>query len=330
MANVELCAAIADIIADYREGEIPRPTADHVMKWVCQFPAPQHDQILKEMQYVLSQAYFKRDSVIQFINGLINNNKLVVGQPSAFWPTVNFLNIQQGGSSQRDMLLQFDTALKQYFGFGIANCGSPEGPFIYIDDAIFSGNRVRNDLEQWIIKYAPASCIIHVIVMAFHRGGQWYASNRIKQTANGAGKNVVVHWWRCVEIEDRKSCINISDVLRPTLIPEDPGIQQYANMLSGLGYPPLVRNVSTPPYNSPFFSSEQGRQILELNFLEAGIRIRQICPLLPEPIRPLGYSILKTLGFGSVIVTFRNCPNTCPPALWAGAPWYPLFRRKTN
>ena len=92
---------------------------------------------------------------------------------------------------------------------------------------------VSNDLEQWIIEYAPASCIIHVIVMAFHRGGQWYASNRIKQTANGAGKNVVVHWWRCVEIEDRKSCINISDVLRPTLIPEDPGIQQYAHMLSG-------------------------------------------------------------------------------------------------
>jgi hypothetical protein len=40
--------------------------------------------------------------------------------------------------------------------------------------------------------------------------------------------------------------------------------------------------------------------------------------------------ILETLGFGSTLVTFRNCPNNCPLAFWAGYPWYPLFQRKTN
>ena len=40
--------------------------------------------------------------------------------------------------------------------------------------------------------------------------------------------------------------------------------------------------------------------------------------------------ILESLGFGSLVVTFRNCPNNAPLALWAGDPWYPLFPRRTN
>ena len=55
-----------------------------------------------------------------------------------------------------------------------------------------------------------------------------------------------------------------------------------------------------------------------------------MCPYLKESARPLGFSLLKTLGFGATVVTHRNCPNNCPLALWAGDPWYPLFRRKTN
>jgi hypothetical protein len=39
---------------------------------------------------------------------------------------------------------------------------------------------------------------------------------------------------------------------------------------------------------------------------------------------------LVTLGFGSLIVTYRNCPNNAPLALWVDHPWYPLFPRTTN
>ncbi|MCZ2075826.1 MAG: hypothetical protein LC130_12610 [Bryobacterales bacterium] len=52
--------------------------------------------------------------------------------------------------------------------------------------------------------------------------------------------------------------------------------------------------------------------------------------LSPSNARPLGYAALKTLGFGATVVTYRNYPNNCPLGLWAGSPWYPLFRRKTN
>jgi hypothetical protein len=78
------------------------------------------------------------------------------------------------------------------------------------------------------------------------------------------------------------------------------------------------------------FSSEAGRYLLEEQFLIAGVKIRNMCPNLPLAARPLGHMNLVTLGFGSLIVTYRNCPNNAPLALWARDPWYPLFSRTTN
>lgn len=86
------------------------------------------------------------------------------------------------------------------------------------------------------------------------------------------------------------------------------------------------------------FSSETGRQLLEEQFLLAGMRIRSFCKNPSQILRPLGFSPFG-LGFGSMIATFRNCPNNAPLALWWGDPdahaghpfrnWYPLLPRKT-
>jgi len=99
--------------------------------------------------------------------------------------------------------------------------------------------------------------------------------------------------------------------------------------LNSLGY---AHEKRTKGYTAPngVFSGEAGRAVLERVLLKAGVRIRSMCPYLKETARPLGYSFLKTLGFGATVVTYRNCPNNCPLALWAGQPWYPLFRRNTN
>ena len=71
--------------------------------------------------------------------------------------------------------------------------------------------------------------------------------------------------------------------------------------------------------------------MLEQEFLKAGAKIKyELCPDLKENHWPLGYDVFKCVGFGSLLVTYRNCPNNCPLVLWAGAPWFPLFPRKTN
>jgi hypothetical protein len=78
------------------------------------------------------------------------------------------------------------------------------------------------------------------------------------------------------------------------------------------------------------FSSADNRDLLEQEFLVKGAYIRTVCPHLNQYQRPLGNSLLETLGFGTTVVTYRNCPNNAPLVFWAGDPWHPLFVRKIN
>jgi len=220
----------------------------------------------------------------------------------------------------------FGPNLGKECGLKIEDCGADPDTFIYLDDAIFTGGRVRRDLEAWIAEQAPAEAKVHVITIALHSGGQYYANVKIKEAARAAGKSIDLSWWRAIELEDRRAHTTTSDVLRPVAIPDDDGVKAY---VGAMRYQP---NLRTPGHvgGNGIFSSDAGRQLLESEFLKAGVRIRQMCPHLNQYQRPLGNMILETLGFGSLIVTFRNCPNNAPLALWAGDPWYPLFPRTTN
>ncbi|MCX2524734.1 hypothetical protein OQ287_10840 [Larsenimonas sp. GH2-1] len=91
-----------------------------------------------------------------------------------------------------------------------------------------------------------------------------------------------------------------------------------------------------PIKNTVFpFSSEAGRQVLESEFFIAGAKIIAKIENRNSFMRPLGFSNFG-LGFGSMIFTYRNCPNNCPLAMWWGDPevtmgalhWYPLLMRE--
>jgi len=196
--------------------------------------------------------------------------------------------------------------------------------FVYLDDAVYSGGRVKSDLIRWIQTDAPASANVAVIVMALHALGEWFAKGDITKAANAASKAINVTWWRSMMIEDRKAYMSNSDVLRPTTIPAE-----AAAYVATLGAEPILR-AGTSVGSKQFFSSGVARNLIEQEFLKAGVRVRQMCGLLPPQMRPLGCTLMKTTGFGSMFVTYRNCANNAPLVLWAGNPWYPLFPRKTN
>ncbi len=185
---------------------------------------------------------------------------------------------------------------------------------------------MRTDLTSWIKSNAPPDTTVHIVTMGLHTGGNWYADQEIAKAAKAAGKNIKLTWWRCLDIEDKKANTDKSDVLRPTVIPNDAVTKAY---IDSLGYAPFLRKPGSVG-NNKFFSSEEGRSLLEQEFLKIGAHIRTIAPNLGIYQRPLGNMVLKTPGFGSMTVTFRNCPNNAPLALWVGAPWYPLFARKNN
>jgi hypothetical protein len=225
------------------------------------------------------------------------------------------------------MLALFNELLQESCGFGKAQCGGGgSSVFVYLDDAIFTGNRVRRDLEAWIRDEAPNKADLHIVSIALHSGGQYYSNGVIGKAVVAAGKTIDVSWWRAIELEDRKARGATSDVLRPTHIPNDPAVQAY---VQAMRYPPTLRQPGSLGTNA-LFATDAGRILLEDEFLKAGARIRQMCPNLGATQRPLGHITLDTLGFGSLIVTFRNCPNSAPLALWVGEPWYPLFPRTTN
>jgi hypothetical protein len=322
----DLLKSIADTNADYRAGEIDAPTPEHVETWIDQFDEEVQEPMLEELDHVLERTYIPKTTVQKFLSSLVKNKDLAGGDPCSFWEKVEFLDIQGGGNSQREMLRMFSAILQEECGLEIDDCGADPDAFLYLDDGIFTGNRIRNDITSWIESDAPQEATLHVVTIALHCGGQYYAKTGIEKAAQDAGKRIDVHWWRCVEIEDRKTYVNSSDVLRPTSVPDDELTEEY---VQGLKYEPVLRKPGSVG-NNKFFSSEEGRHLLEQELLKAGAKIRSMCPYLNVYQRPLGNMVLETLGFGSLLVTFRNCPNNCPLAFWAGDPWYPLFPRKTN
>lgn len=324
MADDKLAEELAELIRDYRKGEIPEPDVDHVQRWISQFPASKRDAILAEVTHVLEKTYVTRPEVVKFLTSLSTNEKLAGNDPAAFWQAANFLRLQTAGNSQKDMLELFDAALTKAHGLGIADCGSDEAAFVYLDDALYSGGRIKSDLIKWIKEAAPKKAQVFVIVIAMHELGEYFATKDIRKAAADAGKEISVNWWRAIPFEDRKAYMDNSDVLRPTQIPDE--AKEYVDSLEVA--PVLRKPGSTGKLG--LFSSDEARILLEQEFLKAGVRVRDICPYLNKYMRPLGCTFMKTTGFGSLFVTHRNCANNTPLALWAGNPWYPLFPRKTN
>lgn len=325
MNRDELVRSIAMIIADYRVGDGSQISEDHIERWISQFPIQVQNGILCELNFVLGNTYFSRTKVERFLDNVLGTRNLVGDDPLSFWRNVNFLDIQQGGNSQHEMLEIMNSRMNNRFGFGVQNnCGS--GTFVYLDDAVYTGNRVRRDIESWLENSAPQIITLHIVTIAYFNGGKHYAEDQIKAKAQSLGKSLNLQWWRCLALEDRRAHSNRCDVLRPVAIPSVPEVTEYIQTLS---YPPLLRHAGHLGVNN-LFSSDQGKQLLEQEFLKTGAVIRTMCPNLSRSSRPLGHMSLESVGFGAMIVTFRNCPNNAPLALWVGPPWYPLFPRTTN
>jgi hypothetical protein len=230
------------------------------------------------------------------------------------------------------MVKLFAEALQQKCGLKLTECGVEGGDYIYLDDVLFTGGRVATDLQSWITTQAPVKAVVHVILMALHTSGSYFTKDvRLKKFIASSGKNIEIHFWRLVEPKNQKGQKNMSDVLWPIEIPAIPEVQAYVG--SEEKYPLAPR---VPGGALGIFSSEVGRQILEREFLIAGVKIRSLTQSPKDFIRPLGFGNFG-VGFGSMIATYRNCPNNCPLAMWWGDPkevsgplhWYPLLPRKT-
>lgn len=322
----ELIKNLLSIIGDYREDQIARPDYQHVKRWIEQFPKEKEIPILKEVTHTLSKTYFSKKKVEAVFNGLTENKLLVADNPGAHWSSASLLDIQKGGNSQHEFVNLLSTIIKQKYGITVQINAPNSNCYYYVDDVLCSGSRVQQDLEAWIRNEAPNNIKLVICIIALHRYGHWATDNKITEIIAQSGKKINIQWMKGISPEDRKKYTDNSDVLRPTTSPQDPGVQSY---VENMKYKPVYRTPGKLGELS-FFSSEEGRALLEQELLVKGTYIRSICKNLKAQHRPLGFSMLETLGFGSMVVTYRNCPNNAPLALWAGDPWYPLLPRSTN
>lgn len=334
--RTKLLTSIADTIVDYREGEIDQPTPDHVDRWVRQFDAGVQVPLMRELAHMLGVTYLSKQSVADFFGGQIRHSKLTGADPCAFWRRAYILEIQQNGRSQSDIRALFEESLaKECRINSLDHCGTDGGAFVYLDDVLFSGSRIGNDLAAWLKKDAPNEGDVHVIVMAAHRFGEWKCSGRLAEEAKAAKKKIRFHIWAALRLENRRAHKSTSEVLWPAVLPDDTLLSNYMAEETKFPFEPRTPGGKC---EHELFSSEEGRQLLEREFLMAGLRIRSFSQSPSRILRPLGFSPFG-LGFGSTIVTYRNCPNNAPLALWWGDPkaskghpfskWYPLVPRKT-
>lgn len=317
---------LLDIIGDYREGEIKKPDFQHIQKWIEQFPKEKESLILEEMIYVLGKTYLSKARVEGLFSSLIEQIDLVGTNPVAHWSSASLLDIQKGGYSQHEITTLTSSIIKAKYGVEVKINSRDSNCYYYLDDNLCSGRRVSEDLASWIVNDAPNDIKLIVCMIALHTYGYWVVQNKLKEVIQASKKKIIVIWRWGIKPEDRKSCTDSSDVLRPVSLPQDQQVHAYVQKMK---YPPKYRAPGNVGKLS-FFSSEEGRNLLEQEFLIKGAQIKSMCQHLKIPHRPLGFSSLDTLGFGSMIVTYRNCPNNAPLTLWANEPWYPLFPRSTN
>lgn len=323
----ELIQQLLEIISDYRKDSlVSRPDAPHVERWIAQFPEAERDEVLREMIFTLDKTYFSKDKVKDIFSSLLFDNKPISDAELIFWKSASLLDIQKGGNSQHEFSKLVSNLITERSGFKMPINAPEVRNYLYIDDVVFSGNRLLSDLRSWITDVAPKEARLYIVVIGLHLGGEWYAGKKLEELISESGKKISVAWHYSLEVEDRLRHINTSDVLRPVSAPQDALISNY---ISNMTHKPTFR-VAGETGKLGFFSSELGRQTLERSFLTAGVHILDICKNLGAKNRPLGYSSLETLGFGSMIVTYRNCPNNAPLALWVNHPWYPLLPRSTN
>jgi hypothetical protein len=343
-----LIQSLSETIADYRQNEIAPATPLHIEKWLHQFDLADQLVILTEMDTIMRRFYFSKNLVKEHLRSFLKNRLIGNSDPRDVLHHTGFLCVQQDGSSQRAMLDIIDEVLQEEYKFPLAIAGIKEiQTYVYIDDAVYTGNRLRYDLTDgtstvgWFSN-GPANCTLLIYTIAFHVDARDYVCKKIQAIAGR--KQIKLKMFTALSIENRHSPESHIEVLWPKRVINDPIVDSYiAEMSTSSGrkieMDTLFQNDGQRGQEK-LFSSPQAREIVERAFLTKGLQLVRASQNSAPSMRPLGFMKLTSLGFGTFFVTYRNIANNCPLVLWWGDPnlpsthplgkWYPLFPRRTN
>ncbi len=213
--------------------------------------------------------------------------------------------------------------------------GNKQNSYVYIDDFIFSGGRVTQDLIPWLESLTENSELT-IGLIGWYKSGQYQASKKIsskieqiKQAKRITIKLHFVYMDNYWILENTKFNRNFSENLWPTesLINNNDLIE---NKLEGVTYRTFFGEQRV-------FRNQSERDFFEYISLKYGFKIIEKSQYPNIKTRALGNHFYD-YGFGGLVFNYRNCPNNVPLIFWWGstnpydpisAHWYPLMQRRT-
>lgn len=293
----------------------------HIERWLAQFDNP--DVIVTELANMMDTAFFTAENENQYLSSVIKDKKIVpdLGTPGSY----SILDIQTKGHSQKIYSAKLQKLFHDEKGEAVPINDFSKDTFIYIDDIVFTGMKARHDVLGNLARIGAGKKIVYILI-GVHSNADFYLRKEFKE------KNIPNTVWRYLTFENTVSRKNNSDVFWPKLsISEHPEVVEFAN--NHLTHPLVLRDDAAKDVGDlKLFTSSANRQIVENEFLLAGIKIVNECN---TKIPPLGVSAFKGIGFGGTAMSYRNIPNNTPLCLWWGNPkspgglgsWYPLMMR---
>ena len=190
---------IAEIIKDFRQSSVGiEINQAHVHKWVSQFNPDVQDTILEETLHILKKWYFGRDKISLFLNEIMNYLKLENKNATDADPFkgICFLDIQESGKSQIQLIeILKDEANKKY-GCNIRT-GNPgqENYYVYLDDGLYTGSRLRKDIKR-CLQTIPEGSHIDVIYLIACRSGIDFSKSVLEKVCKTKNIKLNIHRWR--------------------------------------------------------------------------------------------------------------------------------------
>jgi len=334
----ELCEAIAEIIADFREPELGKRSSldvEHFLDDVnskCEWmSASDRKLFLVGLRSAFSRHYWSRTRLLGEITEVL---------PSLGLDKSALLFVQADDSSQSKLIAEVDGEVVPAL-----DTLSSQSTVVYIDDATFTGKQLASDLGILISE-------IHKLPRKERNLIVWHVveysediRSRIMRPLHLLNDLGVAVRFHSVCQSSRSWRSGRLDVLFPSISCKDlPRVQRFLRSKSE--FQQMLRDDSiwrdpSVGFEDGIFDSLEARNVVEKSLLEVGCYLRSVTKDWKGWHRPLGYVDdyrTPSLGFGSMFCTYLNSSNTTPMALWWGDPslgfstgpsqWRPLLPRR--
>lgn len=351
---IDSASKIADCLSDYKNNPI---STESVMSWAVQFD-DDAQFILDETAHFIDKIYFSKSRVESILKKWILELRKEFDSWDSFLKDVFFINTQkstaeksQGAEKSQDieksqnvLYRMISDIVEELSGKRISDYDDePKKIYVYADDILASGSTLRKDVIKSIDQYNCLDkryCCWFICCNSIQMVKTINSISKIKtESFESSLKDNLINNFRCeymIENGYREQGQNeYKNMLFNCIEPLDSDLSR--TILSNKDRyhdPHIVHLLSDSEITEErFFTSfENRKRYTELILKASNMQLEEFLAIneYKSIFRPLGFtnSSDTSLGLGTLFITWRNIPNSCPFAFWGNVNgWKPLCSR---